>query len=842
MLVRPDAPLDPTRATGGCSVLRDARISVARAEAVAERDPSTGPQLHGGPLLRTPTDLVSTYAELGGGDAVQAATAAAPHDGGAVVVGRTADIGPSVLRIDREGNVSAGMPAVAPDGTDLASILSIDYYGKDPGDLDRYIGYIVVPYTAQNEAGNPFHISVHVQNVDTDGSSADEPFTHGAPTVQLLANAECSYADVYRTYSLNERGLPFLDRSTSARRALTEDANPIVQTALREGLIGDFVSAASPPNFELFFLKRVRVTPVPDPDDASVLKRVVRWEDTVSTVPAADLINPETDEQDVFEGRYTTGSGAGLVEFNEFVVPTEPYAVPRLAAAHAYFTAKTGGDVTEPGGLEESEGEFSAGCALSFQGRLLYGAPVWPTLKPAFVLEVSDVGSGLTLDLHYEYDDGGVAVLGPATRIANAGKLVGLERGAEKALRVYVIGDDGEGGETKELYERVVPSATGVFVSGYSGGRSGLTFDSDEYDSGRLSDETDGPAGGPLDVVDEISEPAAVFVTPPFRPRMPTFEQFKVLQGSEVRMLAPARLAEDEGIRSYEAYVASDTGVWTLRREGDAYVLDAVSTSFGVALAPQVRADRGQSAALVPVATPIDQGLALAGTDGFVHILSGRRDLRISRPLSGLVGRVLSLAYDPRPSLETLPDGEDVGAILWALCEDAPGAPGSDAAFGGTGRSLYGYSLEAQGWICHRAVPATTDAVFFDDPELGGDGLLVVGQDGDTQVVDGSGALRATSLWGSGSLFDGEGKVSEVSPDVNDRTYDPAQAVAVRASWDHRSIAPIGQTPESGEIKREATVSHGRRFAPRAVGRGVRVSVAGFDRLHGLDVDVAGME
>lgn len=833
MLVRPDAPLDARPAAGGTSVLRDARLSVESAEAHAEREPSTGPQLHGGPLLRTPTDLIATSAEVGGGDVIQAATAAASFDGGAVVVGRTADVGPTVVRVSREGEVSGGMPVV---GAGASVLLGVDYFGKDPGNLDRFIGYVAVPVSAQGERGQPLHFSVKVKNARAGGDpdvpaegDPDDPVTQGAPSVRLLANGQCSHVDVYKTHTLDDQGEPYQGRSTAVRRALFEGSNPILQTAVKEGLLGDFDVQATAPARELFFLKRVRVTPVPDDDDPSVTAYVVDFEDRTTFLPAADTLNPETGEADLFEGRYTTGG----IEFNELVVPTEAYDVPRLAASHAYHTGQPGGDVAAPGGLEESGLEFSAGAALPFQGRLLFGAPEWPTLRPALILQTEDTDTGLDMRLAFEYDDNGVAVLGPDLAVANPGKLVALARGAEVALRVYVLVDDGEGGTDRKLYERVTASSTGVFVSGFGGDRTGLTFDSAEYSSARLSDETDGPAGGPLDAVDTITEPRAVFVSSPNRPREVTYGQFRAPQGSEVRLLAPARLAEAEGLRQYSAYLGSDTGVWTIRREGDAFVTEDVATTWGVALAPQIRADRGQSAALVPVVCPVPSGLVVYGTDGHLHLLSGRQDVLISAPISRLIERVLSLAFDPRRSHATNPDGDDLGPLVWALVEDAADAPGSAEAFGGTGRSLFAYSTQTGAWVAHRTVPTTTDGLFYDDPELGGDGLMVVGQDGDTLLVDGSGSQRTTSLWASGDLPTNH--VQAVKADVNGGVYDPAEKVALRASWRHPKVVQVGAEAEPGQILREASVAHGRPFHPRARGGGIRVSVAGFEVLRGLE-------
>ena len=68
---------------------------------------------------------------------------------------------------------------------------------------------------------------------------------------------------------------------------------------------------------------------------------------------------------------------------------------------------------------------------------------------------------------------------------------------------------------------------------------------------------------------------------------------------------------------------------------------------------------------------PLGSGLGVLALVGCLQLTAPRADAQGNKP--------------PPQALVWL------GAILWALCEDAPGAPGSDAAFGGTGRSLYGY-------------------------------------------------------------------------------------------------------------------------------------------------------
>jgi hypothetical protein len=298
-------------------------------------------------------------------------------------------------------------------------------------------------------------------------------------------------------------------------------------------------------------------------------------------------------------------------------------------------------------------------------------------------------------------------------------------------------------------------------------------------------------------------------------------------------MLAPARLSEAEGIRAYEFYAATDAAVYTARDEGDAYVTDPVTTAWGVAAgAPW---------------TAVEAGLVVYGSDRRLHYLRGREAQAIDSGVTDLWDDVLALAYDPRPSTETLA-GPDVGPLLWALVEDKSTAPGAHASFGGTGKSLHAFSFgdptsdppRPAGWVAHRAVDADAETVFYDDPDLSGQGLCVLtpdtGEVYDVEKVDGSGGALSP-LWASGVLSDTQRvQLFSVAADVNSGRFDPGETVTIRGAVRHPSVVQVGQT--AGMVVREGTVSTGRPVYPRLPGLAAQVSVAGFDVLRSVGVDL----
>src|SRR5690606_30139845 len=127
------------------------------------------------------------------------------------------------------------------------------------------------------------------------------------------------------------------------------------------------------------------------------------------------------------------------------------------------------------------------------------------------------------------------------------------------------------------------PDAFGIYRTAYAkvegdfeGVHSYLTFDAEAFDASRLAAHADA-------TTTEVEEPLAVFVSNTNRPREVTFEQFSLPLGTGVLLLAPARLAEAEGLRGYDFVAGTDAGIWVVEN-AEGYPLSEVTTAFGVAV------------------------------------------------------------------------------------------------------------------------------------------------------------------------------------------------------------------------------------------------------------------
>lgn len=804
MIVRPDAPLNTLSRGATTGALRNARLSIATPVAVAERAPSTGPVLAGRPLLRTGFGLV-TSAGLGDLTSATAAVSGTVRD---VALGDStiAVITDDGVRVDGPGFVTR--PTVIDYNLFGRSLASEPYYA------DRFEGWRLVPYTATGEAGRPIDISVRrllltATNETGAAGRLVQTFASSGVTVSGRVNAETSYVEVYKTYLTESGGQP------PRLVAGSEDAATV------DGYENFEVSnEPMDATVEFYYLGRYQAA------QDGTARRVTIPDDTAFFSPSA------LTRYGVTEGVVLDGNDP----LSRIVVPTEAYDQPTvLSVAKGVFGDATGG--------------FAAGALHHSGGRTFYGNPTWRVGAPEATLSVDEetvvserrgvivTGTTSVVERHVfgrrEYQVGGYPVLGPVTDFGEVTALRAAWAG-EDALRIYVSPDGTLASAL--LYERLVWDPITGYLTAFRSTADELrdrrlTFDAAAYDPSRLKSENDGPLGGAPESVTTINEPRAVLLSGINRPREVRAEQFSIPEGTEVRAMFAARVSEDAGDKAYPFYVASDAGVWAAQLDGDAYLLDAVVTTWGAALV----AGR-------PVFASVDRGAVLLGTDGHLHLLSGLRTERIDAPVPGLWSRVLSMAYDPRPSTETLDTCPDIGGLLWVLVEDDPDSEGAAAAFGGTGRSLYAYSFGSEttpaGWVGHRATTDDAEQVFFDDPERGGSGLMVVGPGYATRVIDGSGDVLS-AFWASGELADGMVRVGAVVPEMNAGVYEADKTATVRASVRNPSVTGVGKVATTGQITREADVSATRPFYPQVSGTGARVSARGYESLRAMEVDLA---
>lgn len=180
---------------------------------------------------------------------------------------------------------------------------------------------------------------------------------------------------------------------------------------------------------------------------------------------------------------------------------------------------------------------------------------------------------------------------------------------------------------TWALWNKFSPGDEGV----YSVDGKGLVWD-DESPSNFIYQE-DSPG-----LVNYVSEKSKVFLSNINRELEMTFDQFRVPKGSVVRDIFRARLAEEEGLRSYDFYVASGDAIYVAQPNPKerSVALNAVTTSFGIK----------QNEYSKTIRTILPSGAVLYGTDGRIYKMSGRQVQPIFLDQSEPFNQVRDICYD----------------------------------------------------------------------------------------------------------------------------------------------------------------------------------------------------
>jgi len=231
--------------------------------------------------------------------------------------------------------------------------------------------------------------------------------------------------------------------------------------------------------------------------------------------------------------------------------------------------------------------------------------------------------------LEYKTRDG--TLFGPAIEYStNAGSDVGFEISrawvnwqGEAALLVFVYDPDEA---AWVLWKRAVVNSYGNYNQ--------PVFDNEDYD-GEFEAVQDAYPD-----TSHIEEGNVVLMSQTNRPWEATFaRQFNLPGGERVRGMFPARRQEDDR-KSYRFYLASDKSIYVVQPDpaDNSAALSTVDDTIGV-VKPDPTTDAVH--AVVPSAAVI------YGTDGRLHILSGRRRQYLLPKEMNFWSQVNDLAYDP---------------------------------------------------------------------------------------------------------------------------------------------------------------------------------------------------
>jgi len=335
-------------------------------------------------------------------------------------------------------------------------------------------------------------------------------------------------------------------------------------------------------------------------------------------------------------------------------------------------------------------------------------------------------------------------------------------------------------------YRRLVPSIYGgaYLTDDATTGKSTFIFDADSFTRDDFIETTESRA-----TVKYVTESDKVFFSNTNRPLEMTFSQFETPGGSVVRGIWRARLAEEEGLRAYNFYVGTEKGIFVINPDvtNRTMSLQAVTTAFGIALGPTKK----------PIRTLITQGAVIYGTDGLLHILSGRQEQAVVPRGSEPWDDVRGLAFLPRQ--EYIYISTDTG--LWA------------------------FDLQRQGIVAQYDLNATT--VLYDRAR---DEIITYDQDSNTWKVldERNDTLLAASVQTQpithGAM---EGEVKSVVVD-----YDEIDA---GASYPAPSeYASITQTRRYSGDSVTMKAPRGYKVHPQLRGEGMQLRVESFDVLHGM--------
>lgn len=674
----------------------------------------------------------------------------------------------------------------------------------------RQVSYLAVPHDDLGQAG-PFrywHEETIGPAYDADSGGASNEGYSLAWT--LLCTESTSYVDVYRT---RQGGGAFYDTTYYylGRFAVSDAQVPLVYAGRPVALVTDDKNWIDPIDGGL------------DPDTY-----------------AGDPVGPAFDEG------HNTWAYHGSSR-----PPKTPQNAAEVAAAVALRDV-----IYHPHGR----------TVLNHAGVLVSGNVSFPT-KPAAILRTgrkeTDPATYKKFALQLEYATPDGPVYGPVTYHAEMPYANVVNHG-EAALLVYV--QDADPGPY-HLFERLSPDGDGAYRSAFpdvtTRAVSGIAYAKPSYAWIYYDQEGPQSTTEPYAETAYVDEPETALLSSPGRPLEMTYAGVSVPDGSAVKALSAARLAEAEGLRGYDFYLFTGGSSYVVSRTGSDLSIDVLVAGVGV------RSAADGSALLCT--TPL--GCAFVGTDGTLRLVSGRQAVDLVEEVPGLFSDVRSLVYVHED--ESIAVATDTGLWLydtemqgWAVHVDA--AP-DGVQYDRAGRRLLLRSGETFSSWARDAVPPARDAAVTTQPRPGVSDATPLWTEAD---LDGHGATHAAtfvegshdvtvpgtghglsagdlvSLVGAGRSRSGAataltGRVVSASESAGDTTVTLSTKARSSGAGDLVVESPAQvsarvRTSRPGPDPTDtAELAPGRRAHFRLRGQALRFTVSGFVRLRSFTTAIA---
>lgn len=639
-----------------------------------------------------------------------------------------------------------------------------------------FVGYLLIPYNSRGEAGI-WEFNGDALDIRSDGATLNLPYLL---EVQIDATTDTSYVDVYRTVLMDNLG-----RSNPSTCVHT-----FADTELQSVEDGNW-----------YYVGRVNMSPNVGGNkegnfhDNNILLNTIQLE-TLKSAFTTDSTYDRYAALDKFEHPDLAGTGEAF-----YSSPLKRLNEPRSVFKRT--TVATG----EWKGVYANAMHFDAGV-------MMYGGAKIPTGSPQgnIVMAYDDTVNNVRVTLQFEYtDELGDAVYSDTYVVGNVTNLK-VAWGGETALLVWT------GAAASEiLHERIEPSADGWYISNYvtnTGKKSThLTF---HYDLNKTPSPSLAFSPAASDFIDYSG---TVFMSDTFQPWSITYDTFKVDGDETILEILPLRLAEEEGLRSYDFVVFTDKTVRVYKRDGRAVrLVEVVSPNLGVKK-NSYTVNSVDSWTTLAVSTKY--GPVFVGTNGRPYLISGRQMDPLDLDIPDMLGTsIRDIAY------------HDADDELWVVNGE---------------NEIWVFDFEDGGWNKNYTLAAAWDIYYlayqFSNQQMVAwidtVGTATIGDFNDYGFDEGGAALTAvatTQPMGEGGL---ETRMMLAEIDYLKSTFDATDLTTwldVRHVIRNDDIEDAEATKGGAAIDLEFPVAPNKPFHPTLIGRGHQLRLSGFDELRDIEL------
>lgn len=352
---------------------------------------------------------------------------------------------------------------------------------------------------------------------------------------------------------------------------------------------------------------------------------------------------------------------------------------------------------------------------------------------------------------------------------------------------------------TWALWNKLSPNDDGT----YSVDGKGLIWDDESPSEFIYQEDTSG-------LTNYVSERSKVFFSNINRELEMTFDQFRVPKGNVVRDIFRARLAEEEGLRVYDFYVASGDAIYVAQPSPTdrTVALSAVTTSFGIAENQYEKTIR----------TILPSGAMVYGTDGRVYKMSGRQVQPVFLDESEPFSTVRDMTYDVEEG------------VIWMA---------SDTGVWGFDNQRTQIQLQYDYDVTHLVYGDRKEATFAYNDSTGA--WLLLDRNGGSRL---SASITTQSITEGGQ----ESQVARLKADYSERhdtSYDSGDKstyIRMRHSIDAPGVASIDNDVDVTTSDIDAVYRLPKREAvyPRLRGYAHQFKIAEFEELDELILDIQG--